>query len=279
MTKYMNNIIKQTIAFVGSALVLSACTKQKYTMGPLADKSALNFTIKPSATNPNNIVLTSMTPHLTPFWITPYGQSLRVQDTINVPFPGEYKFVYGVESAGGLVQADTTTITISTLDSVAVSTTEWTNLTGGYGKSKTWVLDITPTGTSKLFNGPIYFGGTGWEWDAGWASWICPTGDPSTYGSMTFDLIGNANFSSNNKMLPALGQASGHFMLYTATDQLATFGAQLLHDPNQGTLVVNWYAKMAIKSLTADGLEVIALTSSSSWTIYNYVSLDYYNTH
>jgi len=261
---------------MGCALLFSACMKQKYELGPLAAKSSLSFTIAPSSANPNDIVLKSLTPHLTPVWVTPFGQSERVLDTVNIPFPGTYKFVYGVESAGGFVQADTTTVTINTLDSTAVSTPEWTNLTGGYGKSKTWVLDITPTGTSKLFNGPIYFGGTGWEWDAGWASWICPLGD---YGSMTFDLIGNANFSSNNKMLPSLGQATGHFMLYTSTNQLATIGAQLIHDPNQGPNIANWYAKMAIKSLTADGLEVIALKDANDWCIYNYVSLDYYNTH
>lgn len=272
----MKKIIKKSCATVGCALLLSACMKQNYNLGPLASKSSLSFTIAPSSANPNDIVMTSKTPNVTPVWVTPFGQSERVQDTVNVPFPGTYKFVYGVESAGGFVQADTTTVTISTLDSTAVSTPEWTNLTGGYGKSKTWVLDLTSSGTSKLFNGPIYFGGTGWEWDAGWASWICPLGD---YGSMTFDLIGNANFSSNNKMVPALGQASGHFMLYTSTNQLSTIGAELIQDPNQGPKVVNWYAKMAIKSLTPDGLEIIALTSSSSWCIYNYVSLDYWNTH
>jgi hypothetical protein len=272
----MKNIIQNICALTGFALLFSACTKKNYELGPLAGKTTLSFTIKASSTNPNNIVLTSLTPGLTPVWVTPFGQSLRVQDTVNIPFPGTYKFVYGVESAGGYVQADTTTVTITTLDAAAVSTPEWTNLTGGYGKSKTWVLDITPTGTSKLFNGPIYFGGTGWEWDAGWASWICPTGD---YGSMTFDLIGNANFSSDNKMLPSLGQANGKFMLYTSTNQLATIGAQLIHDPTQGPNIANWYAKMAIKSLTADGLEIIALKDANDWCIYNYVSQDYYNTH
>ncbi|GGA81836.1 hypothetical protein [Puia dinghuensis] len=271
----MKNIINSVCVFIGSALLFSACTKQKYELGALASKSALFFTIAPSSANPNNIVLTSLTPNLTPVWVTPFGQSQRVKDTVNIPFPGTYKFVYGVESAGGFVQADTTTVTINTLDATAVSSTPWVNLTGGYGKSKTWVLDITPTGTSKLFNGPIYFGGTGWEWDAGWASWICPVGD---YGSMTFDLIGNANFSSNNKMLP-LGQANGHFMLYTNTNQLATIGAELIHDPTQGPNIANWYAKMSIKSLTADGLQIIALKDANDWCIYNYVSQDYYTTH
>lgn len=272
----MKKINKKTVAFIGFALLLCACTKQKYELGALADKSTLSYTIAPSSANPNNIVLTSLTPGLTPVWFTPFGQSTRVKDTVNVPFPGQYKFVYGVESAGGFVQADTATVTINTLDAVAVSTPDWVNLTGGYGKSKTWVLDITPTGTSKLFGGPIYFGGTGWEYDAGWASWVCPLGD---YGSMTFDLIGDAHFSSNNKMVPALGSASGKFMFYSATNQLATFGAELLQDPAQGPSLIGWNGKMSVKSLTADGLQVIVLKDANDWCIYNYVSQDYYNTH
>jgi len=272
----MKNNFKIVWAFLGSALLYASCRPEIFELGALANKNDLQYTIAPSSTNPNDIVLTSLTPNVTPMWVTPYGQSIRIKDTVNVPFPGTYKFVYGVESAGGFVQADTATVVITGLDKNAVSTPAWTALTGGYGKSKTWVLDITPTGTSKLFNGPIYFGGTGWEWDAGWASWICPLGD---YGSMTFDLKGDANFSSNNKMVPAKGASTGKFMLYTGTMELATFGAQLLQDPNQGPNVQNWSAKMAIKSLTPDGLEVICITGAGSWVIYNYVSQDYYDTH
>lgn len=265
------------MAFLGTVMGLSSCTK-KYELGPLMDKNALKYTITPSSANPNDIVLTSLTPNVTPVWVTPSGQSQRIQDTINIPFPGTYKFVYGVESDGGFVQADTSLVIINTLDQNAVSTPTWTHLTGGFGKSKTWVLDLDANGKSKFFGGPIYFAGTGWEWDAGWSgnSWICPALD---YGTMTFDLIGNANFKSNNKAIPSLGAATGTFMLYTSTNQLQTFGAQVIHDATQGPNVKNWNAKMTIVSLTDSTMQLSAVKDANDWLIYNYISQDYYNTH
>jgi hypothetical protein len=275
----MKNKYKILYIFLGITLLFTACTPKEYELGALMDKSALEFTITPSGANPNDIVLESLTPNVTPSWVTPYGQSLRVKDTINVPFPGTYKFVYGVESAGGFVQADTAIVIISTLDQNAVSTPMWVNLAGGYGHSKTWVLDIDASGVSKYFYGPVYYAGPNysWEWDAGWASWIMPAAD---YGSMTFDLIGDAHFSSNNKTLPA-GLATGKFMLYPGTSELATFNAQLLHDAgNQGPRVDNWYAKALIKSLTANTMQIVEVADGRTlWLIYNYISLDYYNSH
>ena len=263
-------------SLLGLVLLFTACSPNTYELGSLANKSALKFTVAPSSANPNDIVLTSLTPNVTPLWVTPAGRSIRVKDTVNIAFPGVYTFKYGVESAGGYVEADSVQLTITTLDQNALKDPMWVNLTGGYGKSKTWVLDLDANGVSKYFSGAIYFGGTGWEWDAGWASWIMPIGD---YGTMTFDLIGNANFSSNNKMLPALGSATGKFMLFPATSQIQTSGAQLLHDPNQGPGVASWYAKMTIMSLTANTMQVIAITGPGAWDIYNYITLDYYNSH
>jgi len=266
------------IAFSGSALLFSSCRPKKYELGILTDKSALKYTIAPSSTNPNNIVLTSLTTNATPVWVTPVGQSQRIQDTVNIPFPGTYKFIYGVESAGGFVQADTALVIIKTLDQNAVSTPMWVHLTGGFGHSKTWVLDLDASGVSKFFGGPIYFAGTGWEWDAGWSgnSWICPAAD---YGTMTFDLIGNANFSSDNKAVPALGSATGTYMLYPATNELQTFNAEVVHDGSQGSGVANWYAKMTIKSLTDSTMQLIAVKDANNWFIYNYITKAYYNTH
>jgi len=274
----MKNKLKILVVFLGSVLLFSACQPDKYELGPLASKTSLSYTIAPSSANPNNIVLTSLTPNVTPMWVTPYGQSLRVKDTINIPFPGTYKFVYGVESAGGYVQADTAIVIVNTLDQAAVSGPLWVNLTGGNGKSKTWVLDLDANGVSKYFGGPFYYGGTGWEWDPafkdiGWAG--VSAGD---YGTMTFDLKGDAHFSSNNKMFPDLS-GTGKFMLYPATNQLATIGAQVIHDKAQGNNVLDWYAKMTIKTLDADHMQLIAISGPGAWYIYNYISLNYYNTH
>ena len=274
----MKNKFKIVYAFLGLVALFSACKPNSYELGALADKSTLSYTIAPSPANPNNIVLTSLTPNLTPMWVTPYGQSIRVKDTINIPFPGTYKFVYGVESAGGFVQSDTAVVIINTLDQNTVSAPMWVNLAGGYGKSKTWVMDLDANGVSKYFAGPFYYGGTGWEWDPafkdiGWAG--VSAGD---YGTMTFDLIGDAHFKSTNKMFPDLS-GTGKFMLYTATNQLATIGAQVIHDKAQGNNVLDWYAKMTIKTLDADHLQLIAMSGPGAWYIYNYISLDYYNKH
>ncbi|MFL5748062.1 MAG: hypothetical protein ACJ751_25530 [Niastella sp.] len=267
------------LGMAASALLYASCKPEIFELGGKANKDNLKFTIAPSSANPNDIVLTSLTPGLTPYWVTPYGQSIKVTDTTNVPFPGTYKFVYGVESAGGIVMADTTLVTITTIDKKTVSDPMWIKLTGGgLGNSKTWVLDLDANGVSKYFTGPFYFGGSGWEWDPafkdiGWAG--VSAGD---YGTMTFDLIGNANFSANNKMFPDLS-GTGKYMLYPATGELATIDAQVLHDKAQGGQVANWNARMTVKTLTDSTMQLIAKKDASNWYIYNYITKKYYDTH
>lgn len=274
----MKNNFNIVLAIVGSALLYSSCKPEVFELGAFTNKADLKFTIAPSSANPNDIVLTSLTPGLTPLWVTPYGQSIKLTDTTNVPFPGTYKFVYGVESAGGLVMADTTVVTITTIDEKTVSDPMWIKLSGGLGKSKTWVLDLDSKGVSKYFVGPFYFGGPGWEWapafkDIAWAG--VSAGD---YGTMTFNLVGNANFSSNNKMFPDLS-GTGKFMLYPSTNELATIDAQVLHDKAQGGQVANWNAKMTVKTLTDSTMQLIAKKDASNWYIYNYITKQYYDTH
>ena len=139
-------------------------------------------------------------------------------------------------------------------------------------------MDVDAKGVSKYFTSPFYFGGTGWEWDPafkdiGWSG--VAAGD---YGTMTFDLIGDAHFSSDNKMFPDLS-GTGKFMLYTATNQLATIGAQVIHDKAEGNNVADWNAKMTIKSLTDSTMQLIAKENADNWLIYNYITMDYYNRH
>ena len=278
MIKCMNmkNKIKILLPFFGLALLLIACTPEEYEMGPLLNKSDLSFTVSIDQINPNKVILESLTPNVTPFWETPSGYSTNLKDTIIIPFPTTDTIYYSVESAGGLVQADPYPITISTIDEDYVNSEMWVNLTGGYNQSKTWVLDLDANGISKYFVGAIYFAGPefSWEWDAGWADWIMPKGN---YGTMTFDLIGDAHFSSNNPMLGT--SATGKFMLYTDKSQLSTFGAEVLHDDVQGGQVDNWTTKLTIKSLTADAMQLVVVRDADTWLIYNYITKDYYDSH
>jgi hypothetical protein len=162
-------------------------------------------------------------------------------------------------------------VKIASIDAKTVSDPMWVNLTGGLGKSKTWKLDVDANGNSKYFNGPVYFAGENlsWEWDAGWANWIIDKGD---YGTMTFDLIGNPNFKSNNLLFPSLS-GTGKFMLDTKAKTLTTIGAEVLHDTNgQGGQVANWKKDLRIKSLTATQMQLIAVRNDNVWLIYNYYS-------
>lgn len=272
----MKSKLNWLLPCLGLMLLFIACTPENKELGALLDKSALKFTVTQDPSNSNKYILTSQTPNAAPYWVTPLGRSTKMVDTIDIPFPGTDTIYYSVESAGGIVTADPYVFKVTTLDKDYVSSTMWTNLTGGYGNSKTWVLDIDANGVSKYFNGPIYFAGANysWEWDAGWASWILPVGN---YGTMTFDLKGNANFSSSNPMLGT--SATGTFMLYTDASEISTFGAQLLHDNSQGASVANWNTKLLIKTLTSDQMQIIAVRNDGVWLIYNYITQSYYNSH
>jgi hypothetical protein len=274
----MNKIFKLFSILSLMTIVLFACTPDEYQLQAPLDKSALKFTVTKDATNPNKFILKSETPNAQPFWVTPVGTSVKLNDTIVIPFPGKDTISYSVETPGGIVTAEPYVFDVTTIDEAYVSGKMWTDLTGGLGKSKTWVLDLDANGKSKYFAGPFYFGGTGWEWDPafsdiGWAG--VSAGD---YGTMTFDLIGNANFKADNKMFPDLS-GTGKFMLFPGTSQLITYGAQVLHDKAKGHEVLNWNAKMKIQTLDANHMQVQAVTGAGAWMIYNYISKDYYDSH
>lgn len=271
--------INKILYFVfGLALLLSACEpiEKTYDLGDVASKSELKFSITPSSENPNAIVMKSETDGVIPRWTTPLGASTRAIDTVIIAFPGTYKFVYGALSEGGYIESDTVELVVTTIDEDYVNTPMWINLTGGLGQSKTWKLDVDASGKSKYFAGPMYFAGFNfeWQWDAGWADWIMPAGD---YGTMTFDLIGNANITVDNKMLPELS-GTGTFMLYPNENKLQTYGVDVIHDATQGANVIDWRTKMTINKLTADQLQLIAV-KGDGWSLYNYISQDYFDSH
>ncbi len=278
----MKNRVKIFFSLLGWILVVVACNPESPHLSPLMPKSALKFSVTPLKSNPNMIVLKSETPGVTPYWVTPVGTSTSLVDTIDIPFPATDTLFYSVLGAGGMTQADPYVLKINTIDKEYVSDTTWTDLTGGLGNSKTWVMDLDANGVSKYFTSPVYFGSTTGEWDPDWKgnTWICPAAD---YGTMTFSLKGNVIFTSDNKQLTdASASGTGKFMLYPKQMELQTYGAQVIHDPSQGPRVPNWFAKMQIKSISANTLQLLCPDLdgvSGTWIIYNYISLDYYNSH
>lgn len=264
----MKNKFKILYVFLGLALLFTACTPTDYELGGLLDKSALKFSVTQDATDPNMIILKSLTPGATPQWITPLGRSIRVQDTVKIAFPGTYKFVYGVESAGGLVQADTLTMNITTTNLSYVNDPLWTLLCGGVGNEKTWYLDLNAAGVSKYFAGPEFFYGTydswetvtngvkaptgadSWNWQPDYPgnSWLMAKGD---YGSMTFGLKGSPSVVVDHKMISSLGIQNGTYFLDTKLHNLTLTNAGILHDSGSNGIVLDW-GKIRVLSLTAN---------------------------
>src|SRR5690554_3429543 len=135
-------------------LALPACQPEAFEMGDIISKEALKYSITQNAEDPNMVILKSENPGLNPLWVTPMGRSTRVQDTLRIPFEGDYKFVYGVQSAGGFVQADTFYLTLTTTNLSYVNDPLWTALSGGVGEEKTWIFD---NGAYGLAPGPLSY--------------------------------------------------------------------------------------------------------------------------
>jgi len=280
----MNKIFKLFSILSLVTIVFFSCAPDAYQLKAPLDKSAVKFSVTTDATNPNKFILKSLTPNAQAYWVTPVGTSVKLNDTIVIPFPAKNDTIlYSVETPGGIVTADPHVFDVTTIDADYVSGSMWTYLTGGINKSKTWVMDLDANGVSKYFTCPFYFAGlnadgSGWEWDPNFADIGWSGVSKGDYGTMTFDLIGNSNFKSDNKMFPALS-GTGKFMLFPGTNQLITYGAQVLHDRAEGDKVVNWYAKMTIKAIDADHMQLIAVIDAKNWLIYNYISKSYYDSH
>src|SRR5690606_24897209 len=155
-----------------------------------------------NAEDPNMIILKSENPGLNPLWVTPMGRSTRVQDTLRIPFEGDYKFVYGVQSAGGFVQADTFYLTLTTNNLSYVNDPMWTALSGGVGEEKTWMLD---NGEFGLAAGPLAFVDPASDpafenyvvnWDPGKMPPGSTDENMGWNSTMTFSLKGGALFSA-----------------------------------------------------------------------------------
>ena len=279
----MKNKLKILVTLTGLALLLlNACTPKELELGALMDKGNLKYSITQDATDPNMIILKSLTPNVTPQWITPYGRSIRVQDTVKIAFPGTYAFIYGVESQGGLVQADTTYVTITTTNLTYVNDPLWTNLCGGAGKSKTWVPDngkygfaagfmsyADPSVTQEYENFTI-------NWDPGNSS--LGLADNDLTGTMTFDLIGGPHMTvvkPNESGAPT----SGTYYLDATNHTLSTNDVTVLRIAAKIAEVTNWGSNVKVLKLTENQLRLAFMRTDPAqgpwWEVFNYVSKNY----
>jgi len=277
----------------GLFLAFTACQPEEFTMGKIFSKDELKYSITQDKNDPNMIILESLTPGATPLWITPMGRSTQIKDTVQIPFAGEYNFTYGVESAGGYVQADAYKLSLTTNNLNYVNDPLWTLLSGGVGKEKTWVLDLNASSVSKFFQGPLYFYGTAdswitvtdkqtvtgdtWNWQPDYKgnSWLMSAGD---YGSMTFSLKDGAKITVDHKMLSKT--QTGTYFLDATAKTLKMTDAAPLHDSGRNGVVIDW-GNLKVMSLTENTMQLAALRDpalsgeGACLLVYNFISKDY----
>lgn len=302
--------LKIYLLLLGMVMGLFACQPDEFSLGTLLSKEDLKYSITQNPNDPNMVILESQTPGVTPLWVTPVGRSTKLIDTLRFPFAGDYQFIYGVQSAGGFVQADAYDLTITGNNFDYVTDPLWTMLTGGVGNSKTWVLDLFPKDVapnfSKYFVGPQYFWGTGdswtsfhlladgvsrddvnaqlgltsatgWNWDADWAgngSWLWG-GDPAqVYGEMTFDLIDGPHLTVDNVVSGT--QGSGTYMFDAKVKTMRTTDIAILHPASMEAQVSDW-TDVTVMNLTENTLQlgVIRTQGDPAMLVFNYISKEY----
>lgn len=278
----MKNIFKLVYAFIALSMALVACTPDEYSLGTSISKNDLKFSIVPNASDPNMIVLKSLTPNATPLWVTPYGRSTRVNDTVKIAFPGIYKFVYGVQAGAGLVQADTVTVNITTTNLSYVNDPLWTNLCGGVGNSKTWVVDNGNYGFAAgamAFANPAdvqEFENYTTNWNPG-NSQIGAT-DTDLSGSMTFDLKGGPHLTVVKPNEPD-APTSGTYYLDASNHTLTTNGVTVSRIATIIPQVTNWTSNLKILELNENQLRIAFMRTDPAqgpwWLVFNYVSKEY----
>lgn len=297
----INNIV--TFMMVAVIAFVTACTPDKYDLGAIDVTSGdliegTTYTITHDAANPNIVYLESkMGPKYTPLWIHPQGYSQSSVVTLRIPFEGTYDVTFGVMARSGVVYGTPTTFRVDDFYAGFVEDPLWTLLTGGVDSEKTWYLDLDADGKCRYFAGPMFFYGTddwwgnvsgnepplgddSWNWSPDYAgnSWLMAAGN---YGSMTFNLKGGANVSTEHLMLSR--QETGTFMLDADNKTLTLTNASILHDSGRDTHAIGNFRECRILSLTENAMQLaVARNPATSGEdacllVYNFISKDYYD--
>lgn len=276
--------------------LVSSCSPDTYSLDGPTNKSDIDFSVTQDlVADPggNTVIMKNLTPGVVLNWDYETGKSNKATEVVKYAFKGDYTIKTMAVTGGGLVELDPVTVTVTKDNLNYVNDPLWNMLSGGVGKSKTWVLDLDANGVSKYFVGPMYFAGTDngwseggdkgcygtdcWAWNAEWKGnqWIAAKGD---YGTMTFSLNGGPFLTTNHLMMPSYGQESGTYFLDTNAKTLNTTNATILHTNEYENCVDNWKS-MKIISITENTLQLGVLRKGScdgaATLVYNFISKEY----
>ena len=303
----------------GVAMLLAACTPDSDSLGATDVNAAQlsegsGFTVSVNQTT-NQVIFTSKMPSsYSVYWeygpkpaegadASISGTSTNSTYQVGIAFDGDYYVRMGVQTRGGIVFSEPANFHIDNLNTDLLSDPLWTLLTGGIGKSKTWVLDIDAAGTALMYGGPIWFFTSGytwnnlhtakganyidskkwdakeaiepfladdgtaqWYWKADWAGnqWMCGAAD---YGEMTFDLIGGANVDVNGEKGAFNMSVDNHTISFTGVVALNTGNHDVAAQCPSGTY--------KILHLTENALQILFDGSNETPFTLNYISKDY----
>jgi hypothetical protein len=274
--------------FLAAVMVFTSCQPDEHELSPVLDKSEIQYEITQDlVTDPggNTVIMKNSTPGTITYWDYGSGHSTNATETIHFAFKGEYVIKLSVLTAGGMVNLDPKTITVTENNLEYVNDPLWTALSGGVGNEKTWILDINAT----KFDGPMYFYGTNngwleggdkgcygkdcWNWSPVYKdnTWLMPGGD---YGTMTFSLKDKAGVVVNHLMIPSRGTETGSYFLDATAKKLTLTGATPIHDAGRDACVDAW-GSITLFSLTETTMQLGVLRKTScdgaAMLVYNYV--------
>ena len=151
--------MKKTKLLITSFLMLAvlvlvpSCSPETYSLDGATDKSDINFEITQDfVADPggNTVILKNTTPGVVLTWDYVTGKSNKATETVKYAFKGNYTIKISAVTGGGIVELDPVTVTVTKDNLNYVNDPLWNLLSGGVGKSKTWVLDLDADGVSKF---------------------------------------------------------------------------------------------------------------------------------
>ena len=292
--KRLINIFSLVMIF---ALALTSCNDNDVKLDIIDVKPSelvegIAFTVTPDTQNPNIIYLESkMGSSYTPLWEHPQGRSQKSKVTLQIPFDGEYEVTFGVMTRGGVVYGEPYKFEIESFCADFVNDDLWTFLSGGVGKSKTWVYNNGNYGLEAT--GEVGYGdpSTTVEWNNfafNWDPGKGHSGDDNIWNStMTFTLDGGAFVNTINTYTdgdaPAERVENGTFMLDVENHLLNFTDCTLMHTVgwDYKTTTTGWSKNLKILTLTENFLQVAVLRDPNTsgegewWLIWSYVSKDW----
>lgn len=143
----MNKIFRSLI-FVGfCAGVLSCAPDYDNELGEVLDPSQLQYSVTQDPNYDNKLFLQNLTPRTLPYWDYELGTSNKMQDTIIIPFKGDFWVKFRAMAGGGST-VDSTLVSVSQFDPEYFADPVWQTLTNGE-IGRTWRLIAVKAGDAK----------------------------------------------------------------------------------------------------------------------------------